>query len=195
MKISLRKAKSLQNEITNAINALPLTTSVVVTDGYESSHAQDAITEASNVLTDNITKRSLLNEVLFKVRKSLDAANHEFGVSNDLAYREQVKKEISDYDIILAGGKNNIIPKDFVLNSTVKRLSQPVKDDDYFSHRQNSASLGIISDEQFNAFNEKLIVLRKEFKRINDEIFEKNVAKQITLENDVVVVLKEHNIL
>lgn len=188
MKITLRKASVLQNEIQEAIKNLTFTGQIQLNEFQD---ARSSLAAAKELLLGNLTKADNLSNALGAVRSLVGKANVTTGVHAKLAELAVVDKMISRYTE-LAVDANKFVDISMVEAKVVK-LGKQTESRSYYG--SESVASGVLSDADIESFKDEIRDLRKRKQRINDEILEANIRTEIELSVEIVAILTDSKII
>ena len=190
MKITLRKANALQQNINEALRGIRLEPTVSITE------FEDVITkidEANELIFKEVNRQVDLNLALYTIRGLVGQANSAEidGLLTQIAHNEKMialnnhllttpKRVALD---VLKGKLEKIksIPEDAVRSSIYGRTTE--------------VSTGVFSDDAFKAFKTTVLKLKKEKQKLQDKVLELNIKTEIELPEDVVAILKAEDLV
>ncbi len=184
-KITLRKAKALQESITEFIKGIEVNGTIELNEFQVPSIE---VTKARILALDNNSRRDQLLTVVYHIRAAIGRANVESGVSDLLADAALLDKRMGHLKALVELAS----PYDQeVTNGRIAQLKEMTPD-----HRRygfaGGVETGVFNQEQLTEFTSNLLTLKKVKQQINDKILELNVTTEITLtEHDAAVLVKE----
>lgn len=187
MKITLRKASALQNEIQEAVKGVTLTGRVSLNEFQD---VTKALADANSELKSKLEKVTKLSNSLAKIRAQVGAANIASGVHGKLSELAAIEKMISRYVELVSD--TNKAEDTAVVEGKVNKLRTRDKGHYYGAEEVET---GLLSLTDMAEFENTLRDLRKRKQKINDEILELNIRTEIELDSDVVSVLQSEKIV
>jgi hypothetical protein len=186
MNINLRKAKSILTEINNAINGLPLATTVAI---GEFDSAKSVIDKAQTVLSNNFKSRYLLRQAESFIRQNIGRLNASVGVSDILAYIATIDKDIRDIQTLLSSSDITNIE---VIKAKQMKLQKQETSTNYYA---SDLVASIVSAEYKDTLKGQLNILKKQKISLADSLLDLNVKTEFGLTTDIEQILQNHNIL
>lgn len=187
MKITLRKASVLQNEIQEAIKKITLTGRVSLNEFRDPAVA---LAEANAELMTKLEKVTKLGSALAKIRAQIGAANVNTGVNERLAELASVDKMITRYTELV--DESNVAEDTIVI---VGRIAKLVATPATAYYTEQKVDTGVLSAADMNLFNDTLRDLRKYKQRMNDEMLDANIRTEIELSQSVVDILTDEKLI
>lgn len=188
MKITLRKASVLQNDIQAAIKAIEFTGRISINEFQE---PKSALATANTELKGKLSKVSVLSVALSFIRASVGVANVEAGVHSRLAELAVIDKMIARYtDFLMDTNKTEDIQ---VIEGRVAKLSKKTDSNAYYG--SDAVETGILSESDFETFSEELRQMRKRKQAINDAILELNIRTEIEINENITHILQSEKII
>jgi hypothetical protein len=185
-KVSLRKAKALQNSILENITALPIITEVGVS---EFENPLNEINELKDKFTESMITRTRLLDAMYEIRTSVGTANSEGYINALLADLAKKEKNITFYQTL-----SRIAPR-MTLAVMGGKLDKIRNRQEESYGRGDVVNSSIFNADEIKSFKTDLAKLKKAKQKIQDELLELNVHTEITLSVDTVNTLKDENIL
>ena len=190
MKITLRKANALQQNINEALRGIRLEPTVSITE------FEDVITkidEANELIFKEVNRQVDLNLALYTIRGLVGQANSAEidGLLTQIAHNE---KMIALNNHLLTTPKRVALD---VLKGKLEKIKSIPEDAIRSSvyGRQTEVSTGVFSDEAFKAFKTTVLKLKKEKQKLQDKVLELNIKTEIELPEDVVAILKAEDLV
>ena len=188
MKVNLRKAHAIQNQIRDEINRLDLSTSVVLNE-FENTTEQ--IETSRSDFQGALKTFTRLADVLVDIRKKVARANADEGISDLLADVAIYDSQIKQYrDLAEAKPQQNVE----VLEGRLEKRRNSQEDSIYRSFG-NDISTGIFSQEEIDRFRRDLADLKRNRQEIQDRILELNIETTIELDEDAEKLLSRLGII
>lgn len=196
MKITLRKAGKLRNKMHTKLTTLAqelnlVNVSVNIYDSIDKNY--DVLLTASNKYQATLAQYVTLSEALVKLRTAIATANEQSGINlllanqaglvarksilESMAHRvDAVIPERTSYDSLVNG--------QLVLNAGTSR-----------SYTEKTIHFGILTAKNVSEAELQLVELQSTLESIQDELEERNVNVHLTLDTEIVSVLKANNII
>lgn len=187
MKITLRRANSLQEQITKEINKIPLVTSVII-DSYRSFGSQ--IEPAAFRLGQNLESRENLRKAFYAIRSAVGSANVLSGISDLLTTAAHLDKTMADYSQL--ANSSEVLNEDLV-KGKLELQQNRAKISTYSS--EDGIPTGILSANLIIEYKTKMQELQKSKISLNDKVLELNIKTEIALADDVVGTLQAFNLI
>lgn len=191
MQINLRKANAVQAEIRRSINDINPKADLTISE-YTRDVLAD-ITTAHEKFHDEVARKMELTNALYKIRDLVSAANAEAGINRLLTEVERVDALLQ---IQTAISKNRVSRSVEEINARLDKIRNASGEKaSIYGDRFNIVETTVLSDYDINAAN----AMVKEFKRmkqnLQDSLLSVNVTTTITLDEQMVSVLREEGIL
>lgn len=194
MKVSLRKAHALQQEINRVLGEIPLR-GVVELD--ESTPAdRDVIENVIEIHTqsfrEEVARYDRLVDGLAEIRNSVARVNSEIGVDSllsKLAAVDRMIRVLSDINLagdVVDGGDTAAI------SYKLKRLQDPEAHSKIPYRRENSLRVRVANEADLRGM---LSELRRERARLNDQLLESNIRGGIQLSPDLERLLRDEGVI
>jgi hypothetical protein len=189
MNITLRKANTIQNSITESIRGIEIKTTI---DLNEFQDVTAELQAANNLLFANDTRRQRLLLSLYNIRGLVGAANAQSGIDTKLATAAFIDKRIAQLDE-LAGSKP--VMDLAVINGRLDKIRNRKDDSRSIYGRDETVSTSVIGADQLTQIRAEIKNLKKQKQKINDEILELNIKTEIPLSEDIVKTLTDEGLL
>jgi len=188
MKITLRKANALQQNIQDAIRQIDV---VVKVDLNEFEDPETLLIRANEQLIKNDKRRFELTQALYDIRTLIGQANDQVGINVRLSKAAFIDKRISQLS-------NLILPvalqeSQVVITGKLQKLKD--QDNRSYGFGSNSVTTGVLTQDQIDNFKSHQLSLKKDKQKLNDEILELNVRTEISLSNEIEEILLVENLL
>jgi hypothetical protein len=187
MKLTLRKANTIQHSINEKLKSLELTTTVALNEFEETSPQIEAVRQT---FFKNYFSRNKLTLALFEIRQKVANANASSGI-NDLLTKVALLEKQQAFLTMLSGKGSQVSLR--VLNGQLKRNAE-MKGESYSYHR-NEVTTPIFTDEEIEQFRREAAEFKRQKQKIQDNLLELNVRTEIELETDTADFLKSHDIV
>lgn len=191
MQINLRKANAVQAEIRRSINGITPKADLTISEYTRDVLAE--VTSAHDTFTSEVARKMELTNVLYKIRDLVSAANAEAGINRLLTEVERVDAQLQIQTAI----SNNRVGRSLdEINARLDKIrSASGEKSSIYVDRFSNVETTVLSDYDINAAK----AMVKEFKRmkqgLQDSLLSVNVTTTITLDEDMVSVLREEGIL
>ena len=186
MKISLRQASALQNEIKNLIKDLKLS---INTSLDEFSNVSEELTVLVNSFNGNKTRFEKLVDILGEIRQKVGSSNENLKVNHWLVRLNCLDILIKKYSVLFY--KVEPLKMDS-LEKKIKKMSNP---DNKNIYRSDTLDTCIFTEQDLISFNKEILEIKKEKQKINDKLIHINVSNFIELEDESVTVLTTEGLL
>lgn len=190
MKITLRKANAVQNNILDAVKSIKISTEVEIN---EFEDADKKIAQANAELFESDKRRSDLLMAQFAIRGLVGVANATSGIDAKLTQAAYIDKRMNQLTEI--SGVKAITSMEVIAGKLEKLRNR--KDDSRSSlyGYNDNVTTSVLTQEQINEVSDFVKDLRKQKQTLNDEILELNVRTEIELSADVVEVLHKEKLI
>lgn len=187
MKVTLRKANALQAAIAEMIAALDLVTDVSINE-FENPDLK--LKEAKDRFEENVNTRYYLMRVQYEIRRLVSIANAESGINDLLA-----ELAITEKDIALYSKLSKLQPSLETAVITGKLEKIKVRSEDQFYGREDNVKTSIFEENEIKDFKARLASLKKGKVRLQDQLLERNIQKEIELSKGSVDLLAQSGII
>ncbi len=188
MKVTLRKAKALQTSIYEAIQAMPLVTSVEIS---EFDNVTGVLNNAIDKVNAVFTLREALWNATYHIRRSVAIANESYGIDELLNRKAALAAKQGDLKALVAAEAGE---DSRVIREKVEKLKKSDRVNDY-GPRFETIRAGVLLPNQIEEYKTLLALNKKERTKIDDQLLELNVKTEIALTEDIVNLLSSQNIL
>ena len=189
MKLSLRKANALQLLINEQINE-PFVGTVTISK-YDD--VEETLNAAEKVLSDTISRKFDLIEVLYTIRKKVGKASADSGIAELLAELAETEK-LSAFYKQLAATTQFAVPASHI-KTVLKDLEAQSGTASSYSRPQNAVAVGLLTKEEVMTYKTTINLLRKMKQVISDKLLHLNVSTEIELGTKETDVLNKYEIL
>jgi hypothetical protein len=190
MKITLRKANAVQNNILDAVKSIKVATEVEIN---EFEDAGKKIAQANATLFEADKRRSDLLMAQFAIRGLVGVANATSGIDAKLTEAAYIDKRMSQLAEI--SGVKEMTSME-VIEGKLEKLRNR-KDDSrsaIYGYNDN-VTTSVLTQVQIDEVSNFIKDLRMKKQKLNDEILELNVRTDIELGADVVEVLNKEKLI
>lgn len=178
MKINLRKAHAIQQQIREEMNRLAFSTEISLNE-YE--WAEDQVKTAKSNLDNQLKTWDKLTGIILDIRKKIARANAEEGISDLLADAAMLDKQIQLYTQFA-----NARPQDkaTVLNGRLKKRQESTEASHYGGFGGVSIASGVLSENDIDKHRLTLANLKRTKQEVQEMILAANIETQIELDED-----------
>lgn len=189
MKVTLRKANAIQQNINEALRNIRLEPTVSIT---EFEDVETAINQANEKIFNEVNRQVDLNLALYTIRGLVGQANSAEidGLLTRIAHNE---KMIALNNHLLSSPKR--VALDVLKGKLEKIKSIPEDTIRSVYSRQTEVSTGVFSDDALKVFKTTVLNLKKEKQKLQDKVLELNIKTEIDLPEDVVAILKQEDLV
>ena len=188
MNVTLRKASAIQHSILEAIRSITFKTDVELNEFH---NAEQEIARVVGEVKSNLGRRDALNTALYWLRRAVADANHANGVNRKLTEIAELEKQIQFYAEV--GGKG-VRESAEVLTGKLEKIRVAEPKSRVYGYN-DTVTTSVFTAEDIAGFKKIVSDLKRVKQKIQDEVLELNVRSEITLDHNVVEVLKAESIL
>lgn len=190
MKISLRRASSLQNQIQEAISNIKINTSINLTEFHD---VEQELSRANVELFNNDARRQRLLLALYTVRGLVGVANANCGVDVNLAKVAFLEKRVIQLNEIV--NLRSCERVDVIKGRLEKIKNVDVSKSLYSSYDNNTVTTTVVSEDQIRQTQLEVLNLKRQRQKLLDETLELNVKTEIPLNDDIVKTLTDEGLI
>lgn len=187
MKITLRKANTLQNSINDSLKQIAVTSEVSLTEFHK---PEDEIARIRAEALNNIQRRDRLHHALYDIRQRVAGANTNAGINTNLTLVAEIEKQIQFYTGL--AGKEVRIGSDIVAGK-LRKVAES-KSERIYGYN-DTVSTSVWSAEDLAGFKKTVSDLKKSKQQLQDIILETNVRTEIQLSDETVAVLQAEGLI
>ena len=188
MKVTLRKAKALQQNILDTIKSNQIVTTVTI-DEFE--NASSKIAEVYGEFIRELSRQKGLYKALYEIRNLVGKAN-EIEINAKLTEVSYIEKMIQLHSSLSGAGTQTSIG---VIEGKLEKIkSAPLESRSLYSRNEN-VSTSVLSKEVIEDLKSSVNSYKKSKQKLQDEILELNISTTIELSEEVVGILKFSDIL
>jgi len=187
MKITLRKANTLQNNINEALKQIAVTGEVSLTEFHK---PEDEIARVRAEAQKNIQRRDTLNAALYSIRHRVAEANANAGVDKNLTAVAELEKQIQFYTGL--AGKEVRLGADIVAGK-LRKVAES-KSERLYGYN-DTVNTSVWTAEDLAGFKKTVSDLKKSKQQLQDVILETNVRTEIELSDEIVAVLQAEGLI
>ena len=184
MKINLRKAQNLQNQLRSEISETRICTDLQFTE-FESAESQ--IEELRTNVFERIARLDRMTNTLYSIRASVGSANDSSGINNLLTKLNALQDQIRYYEDTVNSSERKKVN---VIEARLAKMREADRDSIL-----GGPHSGVLTSEDFDYLKRELSKLREKKQNIQDKVAELNIATTIDLETQDVELLSELGII
>lgn len=190
MKISLRKANVLQNDINETVKTISIVDSVSIN---EFQNAEDVISAKALESVNAYQRKLRLINALYSIRSVVAEANATSGISKRLT-------EIAHLDKILVLNQQlagfTVRTEPAIVAGKLDKIRNRKEESarSLYGHA-DEVSTGIFNQETVNDFKATVNKLKKDKQKLQDEILELNVRTEVAISDQAVQTLVSEGLL
>jgi len=190
MKISLRKANALQQEIQNALKNINLSSLAVVRlNEHEDANVQ-IDTARSNFKDAEVLKSDLTN-ILYRIRKDVSRSNHKAGVSDLLTEIALIEAHLKDAkDAITAGEQMSAE----LIAGKIWKIKNNESSSSY-DRMSSNFSTSVLSKSYLSNTEKEIAMYKRTRQNLKDKLLELNIKTEIDLSPSVEASLSKSNLI
>jgi hypothetical protein len=190
MKITLRKANAVQNNIADAMRSVKISTSLEIN---EFENASEKLTTANRELFHADQRRSDLLMAQFAIRGLVGSANAVSGVDAKLTQAAYIDKRIAQLSELSSAKEKTALS---IIEGKLEKIRSRKEESraSLYGH-MDSVDTGIVDKHQIDEINNFIKDLKKQKQKLNDEVLELNVRTEIELSEETVKVLQSENLI
>ena len=188
MRVSLRKANIIQNNINELIRSIEITDMVRLN---EYQNVAEVLRAESDKASKSIARKTNLISALYDIRGAVSAANATSGIDEKLTKVACIDKLMALYAELT---KRTIRTELTVLEGKADKMRKSENDRSLY-YGADALSSGIATDQDIESARIALTSLKKDKQRLQDEILELNVRTEVVLSSSVLNTLEAENIL
>jgi hypothetical protein len=192
VQINLRKANALQKDIKDAMRALDLGTTVMISEFEE---PEEKIAEVLAFGKVNMERWTKLSRVLFEIRKKVAHANVSSGISDALADVAEFDERISRLGTMLGTGAKRLDTE--VLRGRLDKMKNaPTEQIGYHGgRREEGVTTSVLDEEHLTALQNDIKSLKLKKREVQDTLLGLNVATKFDISDAGTSVLTEEKIV
>lgn len=189
MKISLRKANSLQNEINDRIRSIqPTSHSRVQLNEFQ--NVAEEMARAEVTFIKQIDRILYLELALFEIRKAVAHANSQQNISDLLADVAFYDRKIKFYTDL--SNQEVSLPLELI-NKRLDKIKNSTERDSYYG--RDTVDVSIVTDKMRDEYKTKVNEMKRKKQASQDRLLELNIKTEISLSSSVVDTLSQEGIL
>lgn len=188
MKITLRKANTLQNTIQEHIKTIEVKMTVSLNEFQDPTKELACAREG---VVANDARRDRLTKALYGIRAQVGRANAQAGVADLLAEAAYVDKRLGHLKGLTEG---KAVEDTVVLEGKLQKLRDTEAKSRMYGYN-DTVDTGVLTADQIEGYKADMRGLKKEKQSINDKVLELNVRTEIELDADTVELLKAEQLV
>ena len=185
MKITLRKANTLQTAITGYIKTIDVKSTITLNEFQD---PQSMIVDARDKFIENDRLQDALTVALYSIRRAIGNANATSGISDLLSHSAYIDKRLAQLAEIT---NDSVTMEDAVISGKLEKIRTRT---DAASYYDRDVTTGVLTAAQLDGFKQEAQTLKKKKQSISDKILDLNFT-EIELETDVVELLTTVNLI
>jgi hypothetical protein len=195
MKVTLHKALRIRSAVEEKVKAFDVKPVVALDVDSAAVRADVAkvIADARDGVRARLDKFRALNDVLSKLRLAIADANVFVGVERLLADQGAVDREIAKIKALVEAPRIDTGSLSNKIDRKIEALKLPQQG--YGRSENDTLSVNVLSAEDVALFTARLVELRRNKERLEDERAAINHRNDIEIGEDDVKVLTEHGII
>lgn len=182
MKLSLRKANTLQISINDVIKSVNLVTEVTLNEFVD---AEATLSQAAVKFKADLARKDALYVALYEIRKAVSVANSNAGIDMRLADIAALDKQITSYNA-LAG--SSVRKEKEVIEGSLNKIRNRKEDSRLYGYGENVTS-SFFEELDIKYFKDVVSKAKKAKQKLQDELLELNVRTEIVLSEKTVQTL------
>lgn len=192
MKINLRKANAIQQEIGTAIKALNVKSQISLSEFEDPA---SVILKSAENLKSDLADLSSLISALFEIRTKTAHANISSGISDHLAQIAEIEMRISTMRGVTTD--DAVRMDENIINGRISKIkSAPVEIGmRHYGMSDDTILTGILTQDEVNAYKSEISGLKREKRDIQDKLLGLNVTTEITISDYAAAVLNKAGII
>ena len=189
MKITLRKANALQQNINEALRGIKIEPLITISE-FEDAEAK--LAEAKAEVFGQLARTVDLNYTLYAIRGLVGAANAA-EIDGLLTRIAHMDKTIQFNNFLLGCPKQTSLD---VLKGKLDKIRALPEDSvrSVYSSR-TEVSTGIFSENELKGFKSAVLSTKKDKQKLQDKVLELNIKTEIELPEDVVAILTKEGLI
>ena len=190
MNITLRKANTIQNSITETIRSIKIDTMLEIN---EFQNVEEELQRANNTLMINDGRRQKLLLSFYNIRGLVATANAQSGIDLALTKAAFIDKRIGQLEELAS--LNPITSLDVIKGKLEKIKNRKDESRASLYGRDDTVNTSVVALEQIEQAKAEVKSLKKQKQKINDEVLELNIKTEIPLSEDVVAILTAEGLI
>lgn len=189
IKISLRKANAIQQNINDLLKTIQVKPTVELNEFQDVVQSLQAANDA--VMAADVRRSDLLM-ALYSIRATMGVANTQSGIGNRLSHLAYIDKRLHQLDGLVAESAKL---KDLVVITGQLDKIRNRREEHRLYGYESTVSSGVLQQQQIDSIAGIMRELKKQKQKLNDEVLELNVRTEVELTDDVEAVLVKEGIL
>ena len=189
IKITLRKANAIQQNMNDLLKSIQVKASVELNEFQDVVQTLQAANDA--VMAADVRRADLLMAV-YSIRATVGVANFQCGIGNRLSHLAYIDKRLHQLEGLVA---ETARLKDLtVITGQLDKIRNRREEHRMYGY-ENGVTTGVLQQQQIDSIAGIMRELKKQKQKLNDEVLELNVRTEIELTDDVEAVLVKEGIL
>lgn len=191
MKLTLRKAASVQSAIAKAIQEIELKGTVRVSIHKKSSASE--IATAQKTLLQNLQKINKLEGIQTSIRQKVGQVNSQIGICDMLAEDSMLTNKLARLNKVIKF--EECLPTD-ELELEIKLLREQSKSAvDRYMRAETSVNTGVLNSNDFDKLKNEVVKIRRRKVEIADQLLALNVKHEIDISASEYEMLETERVL
>lgn len=189
MKMSLRKARKLEQEIKNYLNTNSLDTNLIALAKTARKDVQELVSITQQELSNRLDDHMKLNDLRFSLRQTIGRLNEECGINALMVQKEQLQAKKKVYEEL---GTSHYDEK-FVMATMERQMNLLEKGESRYA--DVNVSIRCPSEKMVNQWKESIKSLKKEIDSVEEKLIKKNAGVEVTLPQSEVELLQSFGLV
>jgi hypothetical protein len=189
IKISLRKANAIQQNISDLLKNINIKPIVEVNEFQDLVQTLQAANDA--VMAADVRRSDLLM-AMYSIRATVGVANFQCGIGNRLSNLAYIDKRLTQLDNLV--DEKSLLKDLAVVSGQLEKIRNRREEHRLYGY-ENSVSTGVLQKQQIDSIAGIMRELKKQKQKLNDEVLELNVRTEVELTDEVEAVLVKEGIL
>lgn len=195
MQLNLRKARKLEAKIKTWLSENEATLKAKVRVKQEPSKAMEVIEQTHQKACLELSDRAALIDARHQIRRLIGEANETQGINALMGHRELLKDMFSEYNGLISQDERLSAEElTDLLSSKSKQLDSGETSYRYMD-TEITTKTGVFSKEDLDSFKERREELKKQIEDTEDQLSAKNLNTKITLDQNLVELLKANSLV
>lgn len=189
MKISLRKANALQQNINEALRGIKYNLTIEINEFEDVAQKIEA---AQKEVLDNAGRASDLNTALYTIRALVGQAN-AVEINGILTQIALLEKQIQVNNLLTTGPK--LINAGVIVGKLDKIRKGTESESSRLYGRTSEVTTGVFDEHFTKQFKQASLNLKKEKQKLQDRVLELNIRTEIELIDEAVAILTREGLI
>jgi hypothetical protein len=189
IKITLRKANAIQQNINDLLKSVQVKPVVELSEFVDTVQTLQA---ANDAVMAADARRSDLLMALYSIRATVGVSNFQSGIGNRLSHIAYVDKRLQQLDQLT--NETSKMKDLAIITGQLEKIRNRREEHRMYGY-ENTVSTGVLQQAQIDSISGIMRELKKQKQKLNDEVLELNVRTEIELTDEVEAVLVKEGIL